>query len=291
MLNIANTFDSTNYIYAYAEFMSQNPSYDVLAIMAAKEAMPAVFVADILLQNPYGIKNGAVRDALANRTDTLSQQSLNAIFLAADSLTQYEMYEMEVAYNKKELRKARNELHNYYLDADTTLIDVNGIIGALDSDGDFQSIFSLILHYYEVLDPSNVDTYKQVLYQIATDTFETDACDILFELLDLVYFTYGGDFTQLQQDDINQLIDMAFGTTVASSVALSILEAYLGYSFGLISSDLTSYLPRIGKTPKEPILSKPTVFPNPAGTTPIVSIITDVPGTEISVRDLSPEGY
>ena len=287
MLNIANTFDSTNYIYAYAEFMSQNPSYDVLAIMAAKEAMPAVFVADILLQNPYGIKNGAVRDALANRTDTLSPQSLNAISLASETLTQYEIYEMEVAYYKKELRKARNELHNYYLDADTTLIDVNGIIGALVNDTDFQSVFSLILYYYEVLDPSNVDIYKQVLYQIATDTFETDACDILFGLLDLVYFTHGGDYTQLQQDEINQLIDLAFGTTVASSVALSILEAYLGYSFALISSDLTSYSPRIGKTPQVPTQSKPAVFPNPAGTTSIITITTDTPGTEISVRDLT----
>jgi hypothetical protein len=287
MLNIANSFDSTNYMYAYAEFLSQNPSYDVLAIMASKESMPATYVADILLQNTYGIKNGPVKDAIANRIDTLTQQSLNAIFQAADSLSQYEIYEMEVSYYKNELRKKKNELHNYYLAADTSLIDVNGIISALDSDNDFQSKFSLIMHYYDEQKPLEVEAYKQILGQLTSDSDETDAATILFEILDIVYFNYSGDYTQLQPDQINQLEDLATGTTVASSVALSALEAYLGFSFQLISSDLTSYSPRIGRIPPESTLKKPAIFPNPAGVTSMITITTNEPGTEIFVMDLT----
>jgi hypothetical protein len=287
MLNIANSFDSTNYMYAYTEFLSQNPSYDVLAIMAAKDDMPASYVADILLQNTYGIKNGPVRDALANRNDTLSQQSLNAIFQAADSLSQYEIYEMEVSYYRNELRKKKNELHNYYLAADTTLVNVNGIISALDSDDDFQSKFSLILHYYEVQDSIMVDAYKQILGQLTPDTNEMVAATVLFDILDSVYFIFSGDYTQLQQSQIDQLEDLSEGTTVASSVALSALEAYLGFSFELISSDLSSFSPRTGKIPQEPLKDKLAVFPNPAGVTSIITINTIEPGTEISIMDLT----
>jgi hypothetical protein len=287
MLTVANGIDSSNYIFAYFDFMTKNPSHDVLAIMAANESMPASYVADILLQNTYGIKDGHVREALANRADSLSQASLDTIFQAANGLSQYETYKMDVGYYSNQLRKLKNLQHNYYLSADTSLVDLNGIIAYLDADDDFQSKFSLLMHYYYQMDQGNVDIYKDALEQSTSDSYEIEDYHQLSEILDIIYFNYNGDYTQLSPSEIAMLEDLVPGTTVASGIALSLLEGYLGYQFPLSAADLTSQTPRMGRFPDEPGIIEHIVYPNPAGSTVTVSLIGKVEGAQVIILDMA----
>lgn len=266
MLLEANSIDPSNYIWIYYDMLAYHPSTDVLSIVASKEDMPAAFLTDILVANSYGIKDNRVRIAVENRIDQLSSSQMNDILTAGESISYFEELQLNISYYDNSYRRNFKDAYNYYYGNDSLITDVANIIGLLSNDDDFQSTVSLLMYYYEIKDQTNIDYYKNKLKQITIDNFENEDARSLFEILDFVYLNHNGDFQQLDPGQIDQLRELSEHRTVASGIAISILDIYFNQPYSMLWADLSNSSlrrpsPSAGRNESKIAFN---IYPNPA---------------------------
>lgn len=290
MLLEANSIDANNYIWIYYDMLNNHPSSDVLAIVASKEDMPAAFVTDIFVANPYGIKHNEARVALENRTDALSSTQWNNIYSAAQGISYYEELQLSISHYDDLYRRYYNKAADYYLREDTLFTDVNEIVNLHSSDNDIQSEFYLIMFYYELSDSGNVANHRNAFENIVEDSYEQADASLLFDILDNVYFNYNGDYTQLGNGEVSDLHELAEHRTLAAGIALSILDIYFNEQYPMLWADLsTSSLRKaspeiaISNDKGENIL----VYPNPASSTINVDFFDTQLPLEVNIYDVS----
>ncbi len=267
MLSETNSIDASNYIWIYYDMLNNHPSSDVLAIVASKEDMPAAYVTDILVANPYGIKHNQVRVALENRSDTLTTTQWNNIYSAAQGLSYYEKLQLSISHYDDLYRRYYNQAANYYLRNDTVTTDVNNIVSLHASDNDIQSELYLIMYYYQLFDAVNVANHRSNFEQLVEDSYEQADASVLFDILDVVYFTNNGDYSQLGSGELLDLHEVAEHRTMAAGIALSILDIYFDEHYSMLWADLSTSSLR--KANPDIALSNPDsdnilIYPNPA---------------------------
>lgn len=200
---------------------------------------------------------------------------LIAIFLYYCANTQ------SVTYNKV----------NYYLRDDTLMTDVNGIVNLHASDNDIQSELYLIMYYYQLFNAGNVANHRNNFEQLVEDSYEQADASMLFDILDIVYFNYNGNYSQLGVGEVADLHELAEHRTMAAGIALSILDIHFDVHYPMLWADLSTSSLR--KANPENVLSNDDaesilIYPNPASNSvkieftemhlPVVARIYDISG-------------
>jgi hypothetical protein len=290
MLLEANSIDASNYIWIYYDMLNNHPSSDVLAVVAAKEAMPAAYVTDILIANPYGIKHNQVRVALENRIDALNSSQWNSIYTASQGISYYEELQLNISHYDDLYRRFYNKAADYYLREDTLFTDVNEIVNLHASDNDIQAELYLIMHYYEQFDASNVANHRNNFEQLVEDSYEQADAATLLDILDLVYFNYNGDYSQLGTGEVADLHELAKHRTIAAGIALSILDIHFNVQYPMLWADLSASSLRKAK-PEIAISNEKDenihFYPNPTSNSININFDDTQLPLEVNIYDLS----
>ncbi len=224
MYNIATNITSANYVTAYYYLMNNHPGYDILGYAVGDDDLPTYMVRDILVTNSYGIKSQLVRDALNQRQTPLTSTQLNDINTVAQSISQFEEYQMEISMMLANLQNTKMAINRYYHQADTNEVDIKGIIDDLNNTGDFYSHYALMMYYFKIGDLNLAQNHfnSAISDDIINDN-EKIQLDVLFNILYHVYNDFGGDFSQLSQNEIDELINVSYTYTKSGGTAKVIL--------------------------------------------------------------------
>lgn len=222
--NIATNITSANYVTAYYYLMNNHPGYDILGYAVGDDDLPTYMVRDILITNSYGIKSQLVRDALNQRQSPLTSTQLNDIKTAGQSISQFEEYQMEISTMLANLQNTKMDINRYYHQADTNEVNITGIIDDLNNTNDFYSHFSLMMYYFKIGDLNLAqDHFNIAMSDDLIDNNEKIQLDILFNILYHVYNDFVGDFSQLSQNEINDLTNLSYTHTKSAGAAKVIL--------------------------------------------------------------------
>jgi len=232
MYNIATNITPSNNVTAYYYLMNSHPGYDILAYAVGDDDLPNYMVRDILITNSYGIKNQLVRDALKQRQTILTSTQLNDINISAQSISQFEEYQMEISTMLANLQNTKMQINRYYHQTDTNEVDISRIIDDLNNTDDFYSHYSLMLYYFKIGDLNLAqDHFNIAMSDDIIDNKEKIQLDILFKILDRVYKNLDGDFLQVSQKEIDELTHVSRSYTKSSGTAKVILINNFDYEY------------------------------------------------------------
>lgn len=291
MLDQVNNMDNTNFTIVYYYLMNNHPSTDVIAIAVGNDVMPNYMCTDVLTTNSYGIKSQLVRDALAGRQNQLTATQMTSINTAAQTQSQYESYLLELSSLRTQINTLSTEKYNYYYNSDSVEVDMDEVINTLNDNDDFYSNVSLMLYYFENGDISMADeNFNRAMNAEEVSDFETDNLDILYSILLTVYEDFGGDFSQLDQHDIDQLEKLSNNDSKSGGIAKSILMSEFGFEFEPILLKATQNSARMAQieTKESNTMAEMKIIPNPASDFIGITITEDYElPVELKIYDIS----
>ena len=280
MLNQVNNINNSNFTMVYFYLMNNHPSTDIIAKAVANDILPNYMCADILVTNSYGIKSQLVRDALANRQNQLTASQMSSIKTAANSTSQYESYQMQLASLRTQINTLSTAKYNYYFNVDSDVIEVDNVINTLNENKNFYSYVSLMMYYFDLGDlESAMNYYEGALNIKEASDLEKKDLNVLFEILMNVYEGLGGDFAQLDEENISVLEKLSDTESKSGGIAKSILINEFKYDFKpiLLSANKKSSM-RLAKPINEnsnSLVNQMQIIPNPAENFIGISITED----------------
>ncbi len=249
MLDQVNNLDNTNYTIVYYYLMNYHPSTDIIAIAVANDDFPNYMCADVLVTNSYGIKSQLVRDALASRQNQLTSSQMTSIYNAAQNQSQYESYLAEMATLRTQINTLSTAKYNYYFNVYSDEIETNEVLSTLIDNQNFYSFVSLMMYYFDLGDINMANQYYNAAMNAnEISELETINLDRLYNVLIIVYGQLGGDFSQLDIGEIQNLESLSETNSKSGGIAKSILIRHFEYEYDPILLETTQRSSRIAKS-------------------------------------------
>ena len=230
LYNLVENVSTDNLDAVYTDLMNSTPSHDILTLACENELFTASMIENILVENSYGIKSIAVRDTLDNRDDILSEEQMENIYEAAESISTYEDLMYQIDYMNQEYTYNMNLSLNTLAWRD--IVPMDSIIMYLDSINDFWSDIKLINIAFNNGDNSTAQDLFDDLENKTDETDELDDYSTLYEdVLDDIYTNHEGDFSQMTTSQTDILEDIAFKGTYAAAIAKYLLITYTEFEW------------------------------------------------------------
>jgi len=267
MLDQVNGMDSTNYTIVYYYLMNYHPSTDVIAIAVGNDVMPNYMCTDVLTTNSYGIKSQLVRDALAGRQNQITSVQMASINTAAQSQSQYESYLLELASLRTQINTLSTAKYNYFYNSDSVEVDMGEVINTLTDNENFYSNVSLMLYYFEIGNIAMADeNFNLAMSAEEVSAFEIVNLEILYNVLLTVYEQLGGEFSLLDQHDIDILEKLSKNESKSGGISKSILISEFEFDFEPILLKATQNSSRMASsvTSNQIQIAQMKIMPNPA---------------------------
>lgn len=226
LYNLVENVTTSDLSTVYNALMTSTPSHDILTLACGNELFTANMIENILVENSYGIKSKAVRDAIENREDNLSDQQMENIYEASESISTYEDLMYQIDHMNQEYIFMMNESLNALTRRDTTPIPMDSVKMYLEAIGDFLSKIKLIDISFKEDDIENAQELFNELETVANEEDEYQDYSDLFDILLDIYSLHNGDFTQLTTNQLSVLNNMTDYHTYAAGITKQILSEF-----------------------------------------------------------------
>ena len=273
LYNLVLNVTSSNVSAVYNELLNSTPSLDILALASANDILNPSMLESILVTNSYGIKSESVRNALESRDTKLSDQQMDNIYQAAESISAYEDLLMQEDVINQEYTSLMNESLSALQGRD--IIPMDSIKMYLEAFNDLWSNIRLI---HIAFTENNIAHAQELFNDLSSITEEVDELNdynLLYNnvLLD-IYTNHGGDFSQMTTSQRSDLYSIYTNGSYAAGIAKYLLIKYddLQWEPNYCESNSGSS-ERKAKSVELETGSDIEIYPNPANNTLTIDLL------------------
>lgn len=219
----ANTQDE--YQNLYVDLMGMSPYVDehMLMELIQIDDYPELALRNIMIANPHGARNPEIWDLLVNRIPQLSQQTLDDIQAEQQTITAFDVLQMNIALSSQNLEYSKNMLlRKYLLDYETSEASM---MSFLNNEDDPTFLYMLveekILKNELTLANNVLNSIPNVCELTEQEQLEYNGMSTLINIL----INVGNErsYDELNQSEITTLENIVlngYGLAVAKAVAL-----------------------------------------------------------------------
>ena len=267
LYNLVLNVSASNVSDVYNELLNSTPSLDILSLASGNDLFTPSMIENILVTNSYGIKSESVRNALESRDTKLSDQQMDNIYQAAESISPYEDLLMQTDVINQEYTSLMNQslsaLQGRYI------IPMDSIKMYLEAFNDLWSNIRLIHIAFTENNNAHAQELFNDLSSITEEVDELNDYNLLYNnvLLD-IYTNHEGDFSQMTTSQRNDLYSIYTNGSYAAGIAKYLLIKYddLQWEPNYCESNSGNSERRANPLELETI-SDVEIYPNPANNT------------------------
>jgi len=255
---------TSNVSDVYNDLLNSTPSLDILALACGNDIFTPVMIENILIANSYGIKSESVRNALESRETKLSDQQMDNIYQAAESISDYEDLLMQEDVINQEYTSLMNQSISALQGRD--IIPMDSIKMYLEAFNDLWSNIRLIDIAFNENNTSHAQELFNNLSNISEEEDELNNYNLLYNnVLSDIYTNHDGDFAQMTSSQKNDLYSIYTNGTYAAGIAKYLLIKYDDLQWELNYCESNSgNSERRAKPIELETISEIEIYPNPA---------------------------